>query len=162
MYKTNKNENVYLFIDPLTQQQYEMPMEMCDLNEKVYLDQNENIWHKGQMVAFESEISSPQKSNIQLQQNITGNNYTVFNNSPQYKVSQQSINSESSSMSLNRNLNPNEYYAIKVISNTYVYSETRLPSEVHIIGTRDGIKGNNVENVMNELKSLYPQCHILI
>lgn len=67
---------------------------MCDLNEKVYLDKNENIWHKGQMIAFESEISSPQKSNIQAQQqNMTGNNYTTFNNSQQYKLSQQSINS---------------------------------------------------------------------
>jgi hypothetical protein len=69
--KFDKESQCYIYEDPRNGEQYQMSVEWVDANYSVYLDENNNFWHKGETIG--EEESQSMNSRVLLNNKNPGN-----------------------------------------------------------------------------------------
>lgn len=127
-----------------------MPIEWIDINTPVYVDKNENIWHKGEILGQDSQVSQnenvlnsqqffsvPQQQQQQSQQQIQQN--------IQRQVSQQRISQQQFSMPQQQLMQQQQRVSqqqIQATRNQYMpMSNPSLPSNTSL-SFEDGVRDN--------------------
>lgn len=138
---------MYYYENPLNHDRYQVPVELVDTNLPVYLDEAENIWHKGEILENSSSGSSRSSSSLEAQQ---------VTHSIQRIVTNQSIPSSTTSINLGKTVKLDDMYNLKFLTPDFKFVGNNLPEDKDILERRDNIRGINLINLIEELRRVNP------
>ena len=153
---TNQSKGMHIYQNPIDKEEYEMPIQWIDVNSPVFIDKDENIWHKGEILGGDSEENSRmshQNDNIVINSQYLPNinktqTVAINNNNNNNKIASYQQLQSNTSLSFTDTISPNQFYNIKFLSPNYVYTGTNLPSDKDIQEVRENVQGKNVQGVI--------------